>query len=622
MIQVRELELAFGDQVIFDNLSFTLQNNQRVGLVGRNGSGKSTLLKILAHEQEPDEGRVSIGKGTKVAYMPQEVVLASSLSILDETLGAYGDLVHWQQEIDQLTPRMQDQPTENEVERYARAYEALQALDSDKLRVKAQTMLLGLGFTSQQLASSVAALSTGWKMRVVLAKLLLQDADFYLFDEPTNHLDLIAKEWFLTFLKTASFGFMLVCHEQYIMDEVCTHILELEYGKGTLYTGNYTHYEQQKEHTLALLYAARQLQQKDIARKQEWITRNKAKASKAKQAQSMSRQLDSMERIVLPPKPRAVSFTFPAVQPSGRTVLTLDNVGYQFDGTPIFQHVSCEIERGQKVALIAPNGGGKTTLFNVISGKLPLQQGKITFGHNVTNAIFAQDQTRVLDLNRSVWENVYQACPKVDEQVARTFLGSFLFSGDDVQKKVRVLSGGEKNRVGMVCTLLQRANFLLLDEPTNHLDIPSKQVLLSALQAYNGTILFVSHDRDFINNLATHVIDLRRDGAHMYHGNYDAYRMHVEHTEQDVGTDDRSAHNKAPKTPEQRVNEYALNKKSRTLERTIERLEHELERVQAGFAESTYGTPQFKQLEQEVAALRTKLQTAHQELDALLVTLQ
>ena len=624
MIQARELELAFGDQIIFDDLSFTLQNNQRIGLVGRNGSGKSTLLKIMAHQQEADSGVVSIGKGTKVAYMPQEVVLASSLSILDETLSVWRDLLHWQQEIDQLTPRMQNQPTAEEIDRYARAYDALGELDIDIIRVKAQTMLLGLGFTQQQLTNSVATLSTGWKMRIVLAKLLLQDADFYLFDEPTNHLDLIAKEWFLKFLKTAPFGFMLVCHEQYIMDEVCTHILELEYGKGTVYAGNYTRYEQQKEHTLALLHSARQLQQKDIARKQEWIARNKAKASKAKQAQSMARQLDSIERITLPPTSKVASFNFPSVQLSGRSVLTVNDVRHQFDGHTIFQHVSFEIERNQKVALIAPNGGGKTTLFNIISGKIPLQHGTITLGYNVTSAIFAQDQTRALDLDRSVLDNVYHACPKADEQVVRTFLGSFLFSGDDVQKKVRVLSGGEKNRVGMVCTLLQRANFLLLDEPTNHLDIPSKHVLLSALQAYNGTLFFVSHDRDFINNLATHIIELTHDGVRVYHGNYDVYRMHVEHAEhQDNHVDSEYRQDKKVQQPsDQGVNEYALNKRARTLERTIERLENELNRVQTGFAECTYGTPEFKRLEYEGTNLRKKLQTAHQELDALLTKVQ
>jgi ATP-binding cassette, subfamily F, member 3 len=527
MICINNLTLAFGAQKIYDHMSCTIADDDRIGLVGRNGSGKSTLLKLIAEACVSPNSSISIAKNKTVAYFPQEVVLQSDKSIFDETLASFKQLSDLLQKAHTLEKLLeQDSSNTSVLEEYARIQEELIPLNQHKVKAEVQELLTGLGFKPEQFDQPVSQLSVGWKMRVVLAKLLLQNADFYLFDEPTNHLDIVAKDWFLNFLMKASFGFILVCHERYFLNKLCKKILELELGKAKLYTGNYTLYEHQKEHDRLLLEAAYLQQQKEIQTKQATIDRFRYKASKAKMAQSMIKSLEKVERITLPPSPKNVAISFPPVQQSGKTVMQVEHVSYSFDKKQLFKNVTFTLERGDKVALIAPNGAGKTTLFNLISGNYPLQNGKITFGHNVKFAVFDQDQTAALPLEKTIIEAIEESSPRISQQVIRTTLGAFLFSNEDVNKKIKVLSGGEKNRVGMIKILLQDANLLLLDEPTNHLDIPSKEVLLKALQQYHGTILFVSHDQDFINELATKILELTPSGALLYQGNYDTYRYH------------------------------------------------------------------------------------------------
>ncbi|HZW61626.1 MAG TPA: ABC-F family ATP-binding cassette domain-containing protein [Candidatus Babeliales bacterium] len=613
MIQAHNICLSFGDQAIFDHISFTINQDQRIGLVGRNGSGKTTLLRAIIDSSQLDEGAVSTISSKKIAYMPQEVVLLSTLSILDETCTAFERLHIIEKELSALEAKLKENNHDTALlEQYAQLQAELLSLNPEALRAQAKKLLNGLGFSQAQFDQPVANLSVGWKMRVVLAKLLLQDADFYLFDEPTNHLDLMAKEWFLDFIKNSSAGFMLVCHERYFLDELCTDILELEFGKGNWYSGNYSSYLVQKEHNIQLLEAAYLQQQKEIKRKQETIERFRAKASKAKMAQSMIKALDKIERITLPPSPKNVNFSFPPVQQAGRIVLTVSHVAHTFDNKQLFKQVSFEIERGQKVALIAPNGVGKTTLFNIITGKIPLQKGTITFGYNVMHAIFAQDQNKMLNLQMSIIDNIKMLCPKATEQTIRTFLGAFLFSNDDVHKKVGVLSGGEKNRVGMVSVLLQNANFLLLDEPTNHLDIPSKEILLKALKTFTGTVLFVSHDRDFVNDLATHVIDLNREGSFCYEGNYDSFvyqkRASMVHKSTATATSDY-----ATESSETKKQPFELQKKSKRLEEKISRIEQQIQGINMQFADLEYGTAAFSDAQKKLKELQQELRQTESE---------
>jgi ATP-binding cassette subfamily F protein 3 len=551
--------------------------------------------------------------------MPQEVVLQSNLSILEETLTTFTQLHTLQQEALHLEQLLVINPDTTTLDRYALVQEQLAGFAPEQLAAQTKKMLMGLGFSTQQLDQPVSNLSVGWKMRIVLAKLLLQDADFYLFDEPTNHLDLMAKEWFLQFLKESSFGFMLICHERYFLDELCDKILELELGKATWYTGNYSHYLVQKEHAIELLKAAKIQQEKELKRKWETVERFRASASKAKMAQSMIKALEKIEIITLPPSPKNVSFSFPPVQQSGKLVVSAQNVAHAFEAKTLFSDVSFEIERGQKIAIIAPNGVGKTTLFNLITGALPLQQGKITFGHNVSHAIFAQDQNKVLNLQETILDNIKRLCPKASEQTIRSFLGAFLFSSDDILKKVKVLSGGEKNRVGMVSVLLQNSNLLLLDEPTNHLDIPSKEILLRALQEFKGTIIFVSHDRDFINALATHVIELTPQGAHPYHGNYDSYVQHkaflpttdAQKQSMTSETKESEAHNDIKKQP------FELVKKGKKLEDRIAKIEQQIQQIQESFADLDYGTPAFKAAQDKLENLQDDLKKTELEWEML-----
>lgn len=622
MIQANNVCLSFGEQIVFDNISFTLNPHDRIGLVGRNGSGKSTLLKAIAFQQHLDEGSISISSRKVVAYMPQEVVLESDKNVIDETLHAHTQLQKLLREIAAIEKQLANHEPNIDLDHYTHLQAELAELNPARIKAEAVRILTGLGFNEDHMEKPVSALSVGWKMRIVLAQLLLKKADFYLFDEPTNHLDIVAKDWFLDFLKSSDFGFLLVSHEKYFLDMLCTEILELELGKATFYSGNYSKYVVQKQHNLDLLLAAQVQQQKEIKQKKATIDRFRASASKARQAQSMIKAIEKIELITLPPSPKTLNFTFPPIQQPGRIVLEGKNIAQKFGARTIFDNANFEVERGEKVAVVAPNGVGKTTLFNLIIGQLPLEHGTITYGYNVFPTIFAQDQTKSLDGNKTIYENVLERCPKKTESQIRSFLGSFLFSNDDVHKKVKVLSGGEKNRVGMVCVLLQDANLLLLDEPTNHLDIPSKEMLLSALKAYKGTMLFVSHDHDFINHLATRIIELTPHGTHSYIGNYESY-LYQKKVQQAANMTDEER--QKIETQEQiknepkvkKVNAYDLTKQSKKLESKISNAEREIAKQELHFATLLYGTPDFKQAQEKLTKLKADLEYFMKEWESI-----
>jgi len=613
MINGYNICLEMIEQVIFADISFVFDHDQRIGLVGRNGSGKSTLLKVIAGQQQLDSGAVSIQKGKSIAYLSQDLVLQSDKSIVEETYTAFAyvaDLLDEQKKIEAQLDHADD--LDELLERYAVVCEKLLHVDQEGMRAEAKKVLMGLGFKPEVFDEPVSTLSVGWKMRIVLAKLLLQKADFYLFDEPTNHLDIVAKEWFLQFLKRAPFGFVLVCHDRYFLNQLCDVIFELERGNGKLYVGDYNDYEQQKAHDEALLEMQYKNQQRDIKQKQEFIDRFKAKASKATVAQSMVKKLEKIERIELPPKAPDINFNFPPIQQSGSTVLKIENVAHSFGEKQIFKNVSFEVQRGKKIALVAANGVGKTTLFNLIAHKLPLETGTITLGYNVHYTVFDQDQTASLAINKTILENITESCPKATEQKVRAFAGSFLFTKDSINKKVGVLSGGEKNRVGMIKVLLQNANLLLLDEPTNHLDIQSKDILLTALNAYQGTILFVSHDQDFVNKLATDVVELSVDGAKEYQGNYELY-LYQKQQEAQKAQGAEQVSNKKVSQDKKEAEVISVKKPQsevKVLERTIQKLEHEITKTENSFADLVFGTPKFADAQKKLTDLKKELAVA------------
>jgi ATP-binding cassette, subfamily F, member 3 len=608
MISIKNVDLSFGQQAIFKGLSCNINCDYRVGLVGRNGSGKSTLLKVLAGMQGIDEGVVSIEKGITIGYMPQEMVLHSSKNVFDEALSAFGEAAILEDERKDLEKKIDDADP-SVIDRYAVVQIKLAELDIDRAKVETKKILMGLGFSEESLKSPVQDLSVGWKMRVVLAKLLLQKADFYLFDEPTNHLDIVTKDWFLQFVKKSNFGFMLVCHDRYFLEHLCERILELEKGMGTIYLGNFSSYVVQKEERQAALEKAYERQQKDIAQRMKTVERFRYSASKAKMAQSMLKSIEKIDRISITSGPKSVAFSFPPIERSGRVVLEAKNLSYAYGANQIFKDVSFEVERGEKVALIAANGVGKTTLFNIITGRLERQKGSITLGYNVSTSLFEQDQDAVLSPNNTVLEEVEASCTDSEtRKKVRKFLGSFLFSGDDADKKIRVLSGGEKNRVAMVKVLLQRANLLLLDEPTNHLDIQSKEVLLNALRQFKGTILFVSHDRDFLDKLSTRVFELTPNGIYNYPGNYESYLYHKHKKEHDLEEKTHSKNSKSAETKKlSGKEEYERRKELGRVESKISRLEKEIDDLNHKLSELEYGTDAFVQIYQKLQKTQTKL---------------
>jgi len=597
MIQAKNLQLSFATQDIFKNLSCTFSDTDRIGLVGRNGSGKTTLLKAFAKKIELDGGSIRIAGNKKLAYLPQHVVLESNETVFEEAYSTFHELYSLEQEYKQLEEKMsEDSEVSPEItEIYAYISEKLTLFDQHKYRQKTKDILSGLGFSDFQCNNPVSDLSVGWKMRLVLAKLLLEEADFYLFDEPTNHLDIFAKDWLLSFLKKAPFGFMLVCHERYFLNELCTNIFELENGNGKLYKGNFSDYEKQKERDRVELELQFKQQQREIKRKQDLIDRFRAKSSKAKMAKSIEKQLEKMERIELPSELSTISFNLTPRIRSGRIILKVENVAHSFGEKKIFKNVSFQIERNQKVAIVAPNGVGKTTLFNLIVGKYPLHHGKISFGSQVEHAIFHQDHTTALNQNNTIYEEVLNINPQKSESEIRNFLGCFLFSKDMVQKKIKVLSGGEKNRVNMIKVLLHDANFLLLDEPTNHLDMETKDILLKALQNYSGTILFVSHDHEFINTLATHVIELTPAGTKTFHGNWHDYSLQKNEYERSTidPIDSKTSSKRKPANKISNKKNQEIKKECKKIERKIDKLEKEIARHQNKFSVLEYGTKEY-----------------------------
>lgn len=617
MIYIKNLELQFGDQVIFDDISFAITKQDRIGLVGRNGTGKSTLLKIVSGNMGSDGGYIDTQRGAKIAYMPQEVVITSEKNVLDETLSTFAHLQAMAEEKQQLELVVHDGPTEEEMNRYAELEHELLENNFDIKKVQAQKILSGLGFDEKKQAANVSHLSVGWRMRVVLAKLLLQDADFYLFDEPTNHLDLSTKNWFLQFLKQGSFGYLLVCHDRYFLDKACNKTLELSLGKATIYHGNYSYYVEQKKKRTEHLEQAYEQQQREIKHKESIIERFRASATKAAMAQSMIKSLDKIERIELERKPKTMSLKLQAPQRSGQQVLLVKNISQKFD-RQIFKDVSFEIQRGDKIALIAPNGTGKSTLFNIIAGKLPIQHGAISFGHNVTSALFDQDQEKVLDPDKTIIQEVIDACPNVQESQIRAILGAFLFSGDDVKKRTVVLSGGERNRVAMAKIILSKANFFLLDEPTNHLDIESKEVILEALKHFDGTILFVSHDQDFTNKLANKIIELTENGVTLYPGNYESYlelKDPSQAPKQSKSTTKNDT-NEAEKA-ESKKELFLLQKKSKNLENKISALEQQLPIIATKLSIAQYGSSSYKVRQDELTKVHADIKAAQAEWEEL-----
>jgi len=539
MIQLAQLHKTFGDRVLFDHVTWQIGDRERVGLCGPNGAGKTTLLRMLAGIDEPDSGQVVTPSGLTVGYLPQDGLNHRGRTLLDEASTAFAELLGQKAEMHALEARLGDDSVpegehESMLVRYAELQERFRRDDGYSIDLRIATVLRGLGFSQDDLAKPTEAFSGGWQMRIALAKLLLGRPGLLLLDEPTNHLDLDARNWLEEYLSTYPHAVILVSHDRYFLDAVVTRITDLNLRTLTDYVGNYSKYVEQRDAMLERLRQMKRDQDEEVARVKMFVDRFRYQATKAAQVQSRIKMLEKVVPIEVPPERKRVRFTFPTAPKSGRTVLELKGVRKAYGATRVFDGIDLLIERGDRVALIGPNGAGKSTLMRILSGVEAPDAGTRTEGHQVVMQYFAQDEATRLEPTHTVYETLAEGSPIQMVPAIRTILGGFLFGGDDIYKKAGVLSGGERTRLAVARMLLRPANTLLLDEPTNHLDMDSKDVLLDALEDFGGTLILVSHDRYFIDRLATKVIDVGGGAASVYPGGYEEYRWSLAKREEEA----------------------------------------------------------------------------------------
>jgi len=528
MIQLSSAGKRYGHKLLFEGVNWLITPRDRVGLVGANGSGKSTLMKVLAGLEALDYGSHSEAKGISAGYLPQDGLSLSGRSVFAECLSVFADLQAMETEMEELTRRMSEvEHSSAEYEQIAERYHRIQHefVTRDGYAIEAQVgaVLTGLGFSKDDWRRQTQEFSGGWQMRIALAKLLLQKPNLLLLDEPTNHLDLEARNWLEEYLGEYPHAFVLISHDRYFLDTTVNKIVEIWNKQVHFYSGNYEKYLAQKTQRREQLEAAYRNQRERIEQLEVFINRFRYQATKAKQVQSRIKELEKIERIELPEEERTIHFLFPQPKVSGRIVAEFNAVAKSYGEKEVFRGVNFVIERGDRVALVGVNGAGKSTLIKLLAGEETLSAGEFRLGHNVQSDYFAQDQYKELDPGARILDDLGNLSPRSTQTELRTLLGCFLFSGDDVFKRIGVLSGGERNRYALLRMLLHPANFLLLDEPTNHLDMRAKDVLLQALSKYTGTVVFVSHDRYFIDKLATRVFEIGGGQVEIYPGNYEDY---------------------------------------------------------------------------------------------------
>ena len=495
--------------------------------MGENGAGKSTLMKIIAGLMDPTSGEIQFARGARASYLPQDGIVTSGCPLFLEARSAFGELLAMEEELQRLGKELERQPADapdhdQMLHRYGELQEQFRHRGGYTMEAEIGVVLKGLGFAQEDWQRDCGEFSGGWQMRIALARLLLQRPDVLLLDEPTNHLDIEARNWLESYLCSYPGSVILVSHDRFFMDQVCSRIAEVWNHAITDYHCNYTRYLDQREERVSALREAKRIQDEEVEKIEDFIRRFRYQANKASLVQSRIKQLEKVERIIIPPERKRIRFHFPDAPKSGKTVIELRGLTKAYGSHTVLNRVNLTVEKGERVALIGHNGAGKSTLMSVLAGA-EYQGGEYTLGHNVIRDYFAQDQASILDSGRSVWDEIYSDAPYDMVPRLRDILGAFLFSGDDINKPVGVLSGGERNRLALAKMLLRPSNLLLMDEPTNHLDLFSKEVLLDALKSFDGTVVFVSHDRYFVNGLATRVVEVEGGALINYFGDYEYY---------------------------------------------------------------------------------------------------
>ena len=642
MIQLSGAGKRYAHKLLFANVDWMITAQDRIGLVGANGTGKSTLLKILAGLETLDYGSLSSNRGISAGYLPQDGLSLSGRSVFAECMAVFADLRALEQEMEELTHRMAElDHTSNEysqvADRFHRIEHEFQTRDGYAIEAKVGAVLSGLGFQKQDWTRHTEEFSGGWQMRIALAKLLLQQPNLLLLDEPTNHLDLEARNWLEEYLKDYPYAFVLISHDRYFLDVTVKKIVEIWNKRVHFYPGNYDKYIAQKTQRREQLEAAYRNQRERIEQLEMFINRFRYQATKAKQVQSRIKELEKMERIEIPPEERTIHFSFSQPKPSGRIVAEVTRLTKSYGDKKVFRDANFIIERGDRIALVGINGAGKSTLIKLLAGREAPTSGELRIGHNVQPDYFAQDQYKELNPEARVLDDLGELSPRSTQTELRSLLGCFLFSEDDVFKKIGVLSGGERNRYALLRMLLHPANFLMLDEPTNHLDLRAKDVLLDALSEYSGTVVFVSHDRYFIDKLATRVFEIGGGRVEIYPGNYEDYLWRkdgakgiaastLEPTIEPklVAEAPGNGDQPAGETKQKRLNPI----KRKKMEERCHELEEDIARAEAAIANCETALQNFVsneetlRLTQEISRQRTELESLMAEWEDVAHTLQ
>lgn len=654
-IQFSKISLAFGDRDILKDVSVNLKTGTKAALTGANGAGKSTLIKIMAGLVEPDSGKRTAQSGARIAYLPQSGLTHRGRTLKKEADLAFDYGYKIQNQIEEIGEKLKQIPSENVsaqnalLEQHSALMETLENSGWYRRESLAESVLLGLGFSRDDFEKMTDAFSGGWQMRIALAKALMQQPDILLLDEPTNYLDIEARAWLEDFLQKYSDAFLLVSHDRYFLDVTINEVYELFNGELKCYPGNFSHYEKVRELELQTLIAAYKKQQEEIEHLQSFVDRFRYKATKAVQAQERQKQLDKIVRIEIPESLKKIHFKFPAAPHSGRLVLQLDSVTKSYDGkTNVLSNLDLTIENGERVVAVGKNGAGKSTLLRIISEQDKNFSGTMTLGTGVQIGYFSQDSAETICGAETVLQYIEDSCPLELVPKARDMLGAFLFRGDDVFKSLDVLSGGEKSRISLLKLLLRPVNFLVLDEPTNHLDMHSKDVLLDALKDFGGTVIFVSHDHAFIQNLATRVIELSPGHCRNFVGDYEYYLGRIEAEKNGTvgqfsfGTDSKFAEKKSGKIPisNSAANEGAKQKSAgaikweeekrlaserRKIERQVEKLEAQIaaKENEKKSLEEKLAEPEIysngekaKEVQRKIAALAEELESLNAEWES------
>ena len=634
MIQLSSAGKRYGHKLLFEGVDWLITPKDRIGLVGANGTGKSTLLKVLGGLETLDYGSISIAKGISAGYLPQDGLTLSGRTVFAECMSVFSKLRAMEEEMEQLTASMSELDHASAeyaqvADRYQRVEHEFQARDGYAIEAQVGSVLTGLGFRKDDWDRQTDEFSGGWQMRIALAKLLLQKPNLLLLDEPTNHLDLEARNWLEEYLTEYPYAFVLISHDRYFLDVTVGKIVEIWNKRIHFYAGNYDKYEEQKTQRREQFEAAYRNQRERIEQLEVFINRFRYQATKAKQVQSRIKELEKMDRIELPEEEKTIHFSFPQPKASGRIVAEFAGIAKSYGEKEVFRDVSFMIERGDRIALVGVNGAGKSTLIKLLAGKEPPSAGSYRLGHNVQADYFAQDQYKELDQDARIFDDLAELSLRSTQTELRSLLGCFLFSADEVFKRIGVLSGGERNRYALLRMLLHPANFLLLDEPTNHLDMRAKDVLLEALSKYTGTVVFVSHDRYFIDKLATRVFEIGDGRVEVYPGNYEDYRWRkgggAARLQEAVAAAPAAVQpvNGNGAAPAESKSKRLNPIKRKQMEDRVRELEHEITRMEAAIAECESALQTFvsadetQRLTQELEKHKRSLQAKVQEWEEL-----